>query len=268
MNAQVRSNLLASRAFYTRIAVFGFLLIAFTGLLSASIYLAAGDTGSLAFSLPVLVIGLLIAGLLWRFGVWAQILAALLSFLILAFVVPFSTFNLLHPEDATDFIPIVLIIAGALLGFVGSMVSLIQRLRKIVRPVGTRTELLALRILLVALGLVVLTSLVLTTTSRTTLTAQAKSSAISIEIKDYQFNPDTLDVKAGDTVRIAVKNNDPTLHTFTLNEAGVDVSIPPGAERLVEFQAPPPGKYIWYCIPHSDEGSAGRTGMVGSLTVQ
>ncbi len=266
--AQARSNSLARRAFYILVAVLGFLLVALTGLLSTAIYLSAGETNALSFSLPVLVIGSLVAGLLWRFGVWAQILAALLSLLILAFMVPFSTFNLLHPEDASDFIPIVLMIAGALLGFVGSIVSLIQRLRKAVHPVGTRTELLALRILLAALGLVVLTSLVLTTASRTTLSAQAKSSAIAIEIKDYQFNPDRLIVKAGDTVRIAVKNNDPTLHTFTLNEAGVDVSIPPGAERLIEFQAPPPGKYIWYCIPHSDDSSEGRTGMVGSLTVQ
>ncbi len=268
MNAQVRSNSPASRAFYTLIAVLGFLMVALTGLLSTGIYLVAGDTNALSFSLPVLVIGLVIAGLLWRFGVWAQILTALLSLLILAFMVPFSIFNLLHPEDASDFIPIVLMIAGTLLGFVGSIVSLVQRMRKVVRLVGTRSELLALRILLVALGLVVLTSLVLTTTSRTSLSAQAKSNAISIVIKEYQFNPDTLVVKAGDTVRIAVKNNDPALHTFTLNEAGVDVSIPPGAERLIEFQAPPPGNYTWYCIPHSDESSEGRTGMVGSLTVQ
>ena len=69
-------------------------------------------------------------------------------------------------------------------------------------------------------------------------------------------------------MRLVVKNDDPALHTFTLPEAGVDVSIPPGSEKLVEFKAPAAGSYLWYCIPHSDAGPIGRTGMVGVLVVQ
>ncbi len=99
------------------------------------------------------------------------------------------------------------------------------------------------------------------------LSSEAKANAISIGIKDFQFSPDHLQVKAGEMVRLVVKNNDTTLHTFTFKEAGVDVSIPPGAERLVEFQAPAPGTYQWYCIPHSDSGAEGKTGMIGSLIV-
>jgi plastocyanin len=100
------------------------------------------------------------------------------------------------------------------------------------------------------------------------LSAEAKANALSVEIKSFDFNPNRIQARAGTTVRLVVKNNDPTLHTFTLPQAGVDVSVPPGSERLVEFQAPAPGEYRWYCVPHSEPGPNGRTGMVGILNVQ
>ncbi len=117
------------------------------------------------------------------------------------------------------------------------------------------------------MALIALASLGLTVMVRTTLNSEVESNAMRIEIKDFNFNPDTLQVKAEQTVRLVVRNDDTTLHTFTLNVVKVDVSISPGAERLVEFQAPAPGTYQWYCLPHSDSGPEGRTGMVGSLVV-
>lgn len=53
------------------------------------------------------------------------------------------------------------------------------------------------------------------------------------------------------------------LHTFTLVEAGIDVAIPAGAERLVEFEAPATGTYTWYCVRHSGMTEAGRQGRWG-----
>lgn len=269
MNAQntARTNSLSSRPFYTRLAALGFLLIALTGLISSGIAVISGNTGELSFVLVILVIGLLVAGLLLRFGAWAHVIAGLLSLLLLAAVLPFSLFNLQHPEDGSDFIPLVLLIAGAVLGLAGSVVGLIQRRKKVLRTAATHTERLALRIVLAALALVSLVSLGMTVMARTTLSSQARSNAVIVEIKDYEFHPDNIQVKTGETVRLAIKNSDTALHTFTLKEAGVDVSIPPGAERLIEFQALAPGTYQWYCIPHSSPGADGMTGMVGSLIV-
>lgn len=262
------SNGSAARPFYTRLAALGFAFIALTGLVAMGFGLAAGNTSELAFILPIVVIGVLIAGALLRFGVWAQVLAALLSFLLLALVLPFSSFNLSHPEDGSEFIPLLLLLVGSALGFIGSLVSLIQRRRHLLRAAATPAESLALKVMLTAIALIALASLALTAVSRTTLSAEAKANAMSLEIKNFDFNPNRLQVKAGQTVRVAVKNNDATLHTFTLPDAGVDVSVPPGSEKLVEFKAPAPGEYRWYCIPHSDPGPNGRTGMVGVLQVQ
>ncbi len=268
METRIVSAVPATRPFYTRLAALGFAFIALTGLVAMGFGLAAGNTNELAFILPIVVIGLLIAGALLRFGVWAQVLAALLSFLLLALVLPFSIFNLLHPESGGDFIPVLLLVVGAAFGLIGSLVSLIQRRRRTLRAAATRAESLALKVLLAAVALIALASLALTATARTTLSAETKANAISVEIKNFDFNPNRLQVKAGQTVRVAVKNNDTTLHTFTLPDAGVDVSVPPGSEKLIEFIAPNAGTYRWYCIPHSDPGPNGRTGMVGLLTVQ
>lgn len=270
MEAQnpVLSSKPASRPFYTRVATLGFLLIALTGLVSASISLIMVNTSLPTFSAVILVIGLLIAGALWRFGVWAQVLAALLTFLMLVAIVPFSVYILLNPEDGFDFIPLVILIFGAALGLIGSIVGLVQRGRKRLRIDVMRSERVGLRAILAALGLIVLASVILTVNARTTLSAETKANAISVGIKNFQFSPDQVQVKAGETVRLAVKNNDTTLHTFSLDAVGVNVSIPPGAERLIEFTTPAAGTYQWYCMPHSAPGPSGRTGMIGSLVVQ
>ena len=265
---QTNATATNARPFYTRLAALGFAFIALTGVVSIGFALLSGDTSTLAFALPIVIIGLLIAGALLRFGVWAQVLAGVLSLALLALVLPFSIFSLLHPESGGDFIPILLLVIGTAFGLVGAVVSLIQRRRHNLRVEATPAESLALRVILVTLALVTLASLALTAVAHTTVSAETKANAISVEIKSFAFNPNHIQVKAGSTVRLAVKNNDPTLHTFTLAEARVDVSVPPGSEKLVEFQAPAPGEYRWYCVPHSEAGANGRTGMVGSLSVQ
>jgi plastocyanin len=89
-----------------------------------------------------------------------------------------------------------------------------------------------------------------------------------VDIKGFQFPQGPVEVQAGQTVRLVVKNGDTSLHTFTLPEAGVDVTISTGAERLIEFQAPAAGTYTFYCVPHSGESEAGRQGMTGTLVVR
>jgi plastocyanin len=262
------SNALPARGFYARIAALGFLLIALAGAIGAIVSVSGGDTGALSFTLPIVIIAVLIAGALMRFGTWAQVLAAVLSLLLLALLLPFSLFNLFHPESAGDFIPVVLITVGAAFGLVGSIVTLVQRRRRLLRTAATPVESVALKVILIALALAALGSIAMTATARTAISAEARANASSVDIRNFEFSPNQLQVKAGDSVRVVVKNSDTTLHTFTLPEAGVDVSVPPGTEKLVEFKAPKAGEYRWYCIPHSSDGPYGRTGMVGLLVVQ
>ena len=254
------------RPFYVRVSALGFGMIALTGLVAIVIGLVNGSlANSAGFAIVFIVVGLLVAGLVWRFGRWALILSALLSLALLGLLGPFSLFNLGHPESGSEFIPIVLLLAGALLGLVGSVVAIVQWRRKTDRADGTRAERLALTGLLGVVAVAILLSTVLTLASHTSVSAQVKASATGVEIHNFAFAPNSLQVKAGDTVRLVVRNDDTSLHTFTLPQAGVNVAVPPGSEKLIEFKAPAAGAYQWYCIPHSDASGSTRTGMVGTL---
>src|SRR5260221_4241974 len=106
-----------TRPFYARLTALGFGMIALTGLVVLGVMLATGtlaDNGG--FGIAFLVLGLLVTGLVWRRGRWALIVAAVLSFLLLALAAPFELFSLGHPESAIDFVPTVLSLAGALVG--------------------------------------------------------------------------------------------------------------------------------------------------------
>ena len=72
MNASARNV----RSFYARVSALGFGLISLTGVVALIAGLASGDTGSgVVFGLVFIVVGLLVAGAMWRFGRWALVLA-------------------------------------------------------------------------------------------------------------------------------------------------------------------------------------------------
>jgi plastocyanin len=87
-------------------------------------------------------------------------------------------------------------------------------------------------------------------------TAAAGSTALVME--DFAFGPESV-TAAGGRVSLHVTNNDTAHHTFTSNELGVDVVVPPGQSRLITFDARP-GRYDFYCKPHTP-------GMEGELIV-
>ena len=120
---RIDSPLPASRPFYTRLAALGFVFIALTGLIYLAFNSTSSTAGEIAFLVALIILGVLIAGALLRFGAWAQVLAALLSLVLMVLVVPFSIFNLLHPESAADFIPLMLLLTGTVFGLIGSVVS-------------------------------------------------------------------------------------------------------------------------------------------------
>jgi len=204
----------------------------------------------------------------WRFGGWALVLVAVLSLALLGLVVPFSLFSLVHPESAADFVPIVLSMAGGLLGLVGAVGALVQQRRHAVRVPSLPAERWALGGLLGVVTLATVLSLILTLAGRTSVSAADQTGAAHVQMHNFAFGPQALAVGAGQTVRIVVKNEDATLHTFTLPQAGVDVSVPPGSEKVIEFKAPAAGTYQWFCLPHSSQNGATRAGMVGTLTAQ
>ncbi len=255
--------------FYARVAAMGFGLIALGGMVLLALGAISGELANVVpFAGTFFVGGLIVAALAWRFRTWPLVIAGLLGLLLLGLLGPFAVFSLEHPEAANEFVPVVFVIGGAAVGLIGSVVGLYQRVRKSERVEATPSEEMAWKVLVALLVVAALGSIALTFASRTTVSAEAKTGAISLELHDFQFTPNHIQAKAGEKVRMVVKNDDTALHTFTFAEAGINQSIPPGAERLIEFQAPAKGTYAFYCIPHSHDGASGREGMTGTLTVE
>jgi plastocyanin len=93
---------------------------------------------------------------------------------------------------------------------------------------------------------------------------------VGIELGDYRFEPDTIDVIAGKPVELILVNNDVlTPHNLTLKaaEAGLDVkaNVQPGQSVVVRFTPEVTGTYDFYCDKkllfmksHRDRGMKGQ----------
>lgn len=86
-------------------------------------------------------------------------------------------------------------------------------------------------------------------------------SALDLAVKDMKFSSPTLAAADGQ-VTLHFVNHDLWWHTFTIDELGVSVSVPMGAERDITFKAPA-GPYSYYCAIPGHRS----IGMEGTLTV-
>ncbi len=96
---------------------------------------------------------------------------------------------------------------------------------------------------------------------------------IPIELGDYSFSPNEIEIRAGSTTQLQLINRDAVVpHNFTLRDdtAGldIDVNLAAGKARLVEITPLTPGSYKFYCnkkLPFMK--SHRQRGMEGTLTV-
>jgi heme/copper-type cytochrome/quinol oxidase subunit 2 len=260
----IPANAMAARIrpFYARVTVLGLLIAAAAAVVALAASLLMGDTGSVLFILPFVILPALIAGLVWRFGTWALVLAAVIALLSLALIGPTVSFAVSHPESFGDFVIGLVLPVGMLIALVGALVALVQRARGRARSAPNRVERTVLTAVLVLLGAAVVFSAVQTVAGRTSVPAEAKAGAMAVTAKEFKFSTDRIEARPGQPLRIAVANADPTLHTFTIRELGVDVAIAPGSERLVSLASVPAGAYTYYCAV------AGHDNMRGTLVVQ
>ena len=77
----------------------------------------------------------------------------------------------------------------------------------------------------------------------------AEPGDLIVTATDFTFGDAAVAAPAGD-VAIAVTNTGSTRHTFTIDELGVDLDVPPGTTQRVTFDADA-GTYRFYCRPHA-----------------
>lgn len=79
---------------------------------------------------------------------------------------------------------------------------------------------------------------------------------VAVTAVDIDFEPDSLELAAGEPVNVAVTNEGETEHDFTLEEADIHVNVPPGESKTTALTIDEPGTYKAICsVPgHADAG--------------
>lgn len=91
----------------------------------------------------------------------------------------------------------------------------------------------------------------------------ASAGPITIEGVDIAWNPNEATIPANTDVTVTLPNNGVTLHTFVIEELGIDVEMAPGSTQDIVINAPA-GTYDFICdVPGHEE-----LGMVGTLIVE
>ncbi|MBL8126658.1 MAG: cupredoxin domain-containing protein [Thermomicrobiales bacterium] len=91
----------------------------------------------------------------------------------------------------------------------------------------------------------------------------AEASAQTVTSFDIYFEPKEVTIPANTDVTFTLPNDGAAAHDFSIDELGIQVSLPPGETQTVVVNAPP-GSYEYYCnVPGHKEA-----GMVGTLIVE
>jgi plastocyanin len=91
-----------------------------------------------------------------------------------------------------------------------------------------------------------------------------KKSKITIEEDDFYFKPTFSKSKLGTTVKVTLKNEGNTQHTFTIPSLGIDSVLDAGKKSTVEVTLPADGALGFYCRFHGEPPGGGQ-GMQGAF---
>jgi uncharacterized cupredoxin-like copper-binding protein len=90
-----------------------------------------------------------------------------------------------------------------------------------------------------------------------------KNGKISVEADDFYFKPTFEKSKLGSTVKVSLKNEGKTQHTFTIPSLGVDTVLDPGKKATVDVTLPTDGALGFFCRFHGP--NATNQGMQGAF---
>ena len=79
---------------------------------------------------------------------------------------------------------------------------------------------------------------------------------VTVTAVDIDFQPDALEIAAGEPTNVKIINEGETVHDFTLEAADLHVNIEPGETLTTSFTLDEPGTYEAKCTVagHADAG--------------
>jgi plastocyanin len=85
----------------------------------------------------------------------------------------------------------------------------------------------------------------------------ADESGGEVELDDNYFAPTVIQGKAGQTLRLELKNEGSAEHSFTLTDQNIDRDVAAGEDAKVSVKVPRSGKVDFFCKYHKAQGMAG-----------
>jgi plastocyanin len=253
------------KARWTRLAALGLVLAA----LGPILFLVAGvfwgldvseDVPFFGIAAAVALIGAFVVA---RFGGWAKVVGLIVA-LLLGLALFWTAFGLATPTSFFDFVPGLLIMPGVLIAIVSCIAAMVAARRGHLTTAATGGERNALRIVPVVVVLLAVLSGIATAATRSTVDESVADA--TVVMKDFEFDSSEDQLQAGSSV--LVRNDDPFLHTFTVDDLDIDETLSPGSEELIEIPSEP-GRYWVYCRPHtSDSDNPSEDDMAVRLTVE
>ena len=250
------------RPFYTRVAIGGLITIVATMAVLGIAQLASGDPSSVGFLIINIAVALIVAGLIWQSGAWALVLGAIAGLLGAGlFYGPYLASASSNINSIFDFGAGVVTTVGSILVLIGSVVAFVQIRRGRARVAATAIERNTLRGVAAVVAAIVVVSGVLTLAARDTVTSTERAGATEFLIERTEFKTSKLNAKAGETLRLVLKNDELYIPTFTIDELDIDVTIGPRGEKILKLTPANKGTFEYRCtIP-------GHESMEGTLTV-
>jgi hypothetical protein len=251
---------------YAQAALFG-LGIYFVAAIVIAVAVAIFAPEDAVFLLFLFIPGI-IAGVAIRFlRRWGLIIGGLLAaFGLSNFVVDLDLF--LNPESFFDFLLTTFSLVGLGIALIACVVGTVQYFRGAVPTEIPPTIATGLRAIAGVLVVAALASAVLTILSATdNVSAEEREGALELVAESTEWEQETLETRAGQPIRIFLKNDDPIIHTFTIEDAARDIDIdhkmPPFSEKVVELEGLQAGTYGFICrvVGHEED-------MTGVLTVR
>jgi plastocyanin len=249
-----------NRPFYTRIALLGIAMYLFIAGVLLIVALALQPS---EWEYPLIIAGIAAAvgAVIYAWQPWGLCVGLLAGIVGLTFSFDGLAENLASPDSVLDFAyrPI-FGLAGTVLVLGGSVAGLVQHFRG---RTAMRGPAFVTRAVVAVVGLVAVLALgstVLTVTGVDSVSAADRQDAITITADRWKFDTDSLTAGATSTTRIILKNEDPIVHTFTIDALGIDVKVGPLSEKLIRLDGPPAGTYEYYCR------ITGHSAMRGTLT--
>ena len=247
--------------YYTRVTIVGLVVYALLFEAIGVLFAALGEYFLIVFASIFAIPTIVFAGLAWRFGKWLVLVAGIWALLNVALHAASIASALGHVNSFFDFgiaLPLTIaLIVATVTAFVG-----FEKLRRGTATIEGARE---VRVLLAAVAVVVVSLMVVSgvlhLTGRETVSAANKEGAVAVNMEKTEFDPTTVRVRAGEAAKLVVKNSDLGIHTFTIEELAVDVSILGRSETLIELPSAAAGSYRYICtVP-------GHGDMKGTLVV-